>query len=195
MVGEIEQPNSTVTSTREQQRDTLSVERVALVAHYAISKSPPHSLGQVKLNHILWHVDLEHHRRFGISMTGLKEYVRGPHGPLSWSIVAAVSWLVRQGRVINNRNVSDGFAGAESANLQSLADPAGLTLEQVGIIDKVVQALALLTARQRMSMVHADPLWQEIKSSGSMVISTGAIVTRGRAVPREPCPCATSSQQ
>ena len=186
MAGDTGGRGSKGASGREPRRHIADIERIALVAHHAIHKTPPHSVGHVKLNLILWHVDLEHYRRFGSSMTGLKEYVRGPHGPLSWSIVAAVAGLVRQRRVSDSATVRNGISGRELASLQSPADLADLTADQAGIIDRMIQALAPLTAHQLLSMFQADPLWRETRPGSAMVISTGAIVTRSGAVPREP---------
>jgi hypothetical protein len=153
------------------------IERVAAAAHYVVWRAEPGQLGHAKLNTILWYADLDHYRRAGASMTGLTQYARDPLGMFAAEISRAVGLLVRLGKVHERTVEVADYARREMISLQA-PDPAALTEVQMGILNRMIDAIAPLTARQLIEMTQNDPLWLETKPWGAMVIATGSIITR-----------------
>ena len=164
----------------QRDRDASEIERAAGAVHYVIANSAPGKLGHIKLNKILWYADLDYFRKHGRSITGLQHYLRAPHGPWSRTIVRAVRWLVRQGLVIER---SVGAAAELRREFVSLKPPdmTALTVQQTNILQRMMQVVLPLTARELLNMTNADPLWQETELNEPMLISTGSIVTRSPA--------------
>jgi hypothetical protein len=156
--------------------DAIDIGRVAAVVHYVIAKADPGKLGHVKLNKILWSVDLEHYRWHGVTMTGLRHYLRTLHGPMSQDIVRAVGRLARAGKV-EERNVT--VADYTRREMVSLEDPdmSAFTVAQIGVLDKMIRLIAPLTASQLSRMNRADPLWNELGNNEAMSVATGSIMT------------------
>ena len=162
---------------QEPDYDVIDIERVAAVAHYVIAKADPGKLGYVKLNKILWYSDLEHYRWRGMSMTGLREYLRTAQGPMSQDISRAVARLVKAKKVAE-RTVT--FAKLTRREMISLAAPdfGALDNEQIGILNQTIQIIAPLSATQLGQITHDDRLWQQVENGEPMPVATGSIVTR-----------------
>jgi hypothetical protein len=155
----------------------LDIERTAVAAHYIIARAEPGKLGHVKLNRILWFADLEQYRRAGKSMTGLSQYSRKPQGPLAPQISQAVGWLGRSGRAREQSVAVDGYIRRVMISLRE-PDTSALGAAQTAILDHMINIVAPLSAAQLLDMTSADPLWQEIKPDGAMVIATGSIIAK-----------------
>jgi hypothetical protein len=160
--------------------DAIGVDRVAVAAHYTVARAEPGQLGHVKLNIILWYADLEHYRRAGRSLTELTEYVRTPQGPYAADIPRAVGTLVRAGKV-REQPIRTGNLARRA--MISLRQPSGLNPQQAGILDRVIEVIAPLSATQLLAFLRADPLWQEVAPGGRMIVSTGSIITKFPAAP------------
>jgi Protein of unknown function (DUF4065) len=170
-------PESVIVSSRNGDSIAIDIDRVAAAAHYVIFRTDAGKLGHVKLNRILWYADLEHYRRHGASITGLQHYSRAPQGPLAAEISRAVGLLARTGRVVEQPVAVADYTRRE---MISLRDPDVLSFrsDEAAILDRMISVVAPLSARQLLQMTSADPLWQEIKPGGAMVIATGSIITR-----------------
>ncbi len=155
--------------------DAIDIRRVAAVVHYVIAKADSGKLGYVKLNKILWCVDLEHYRWHGVTITGLRYYSRTLHGPMSQDIVRAVGWLARAGKV-EERSVT--VADYSRREMVSLEDPdtSAFTAAQIGILGQMISVIAPLTARQLSRMNRDDPLWNELGNNEAMSVATGSIM-------------------
>jgi len=149
--------------------------RIAVAAHYLVARAEPGQLGHVKLNTILWYVDLEHYRRSGRSLTGLREYTRTPQGPYAADISRAVGTLVKEGKVLEQPVKIANYARRA---MVSLREPIGLDAPQAGILDRVMDVVVPLNATQLFAFTRADPLWQEVAPGGRMIVSTGSIITK-----------------
>jgi len=156
--------------------DAIDVRRVAAVVHYVIAKADPGKLGHVKLNKILWSVDLEHYRWHGVTITGLRHYSRTLHGPMSPNIVRAVGWLARAGKVAERRVTVADYTRREMVSLED-PDISAFTAAQIGILDRMISVIAPLTASQLSRMNRDDPLWNELGNNEVMSVATGSIMT------------------
>ena len=160
--------------------------RVAVAAHYVVARAEPRQLGHVKLNTILWYADLEHYRRSGRSLTGLREYSRTPQGPYAADVPRAIGTLVRAGKVREQPITTANYARRA---MVSLREPGGIDAQQAGILDRVMDVVVPLNATQLFAFTRADPLWQEVAPGGRMIVSTGSIITKFPAAPgREAAP-------
>jgi hypothetical protein len=158
------------------------IQHVADIVHYVIAKTEPGKLGQVRLGHvklnaILWYADLEHYRWHGAAMTGLQEYVRAPYGPSAPDIARAVGLLVRQGRAAE-RTVAVADYSRRDMHALRPPDMSALSAEQIHILDRMIAAIAPLTAAQLIRLTHDDPLWRETAPDAAMSIATGSIISR-----------------
>jgi hypothetical protein len=163
--------------SRKSGRTAFEIERVAAAAHYVIFRTEPGKLGHIKLNRILWYADLEHYRRNGTSITGLQHYLRAPQGPLSSDIPRAVGLLVKRKWVTERSVAVADYTRREMVSLQE-PDFTRLGDDVIAILDRMISVVAPLTASELVKMTSADPLCQEIKPGGAMVVSTGSIITQ-----------------
>jgi hypothetical protein len=156
--------------------DAIDMQRVAAAAHYVIAKADPGKLGHVKLNKILWYVDLEHYRWHGTTITGLRFYSRTLHGPMSQDITRAVRWLVEEGKAIE-RSVT--VADYQRREMVSLKPPAiaAFTAKQVVILNQMTKIVVPLTASQISRLTHDDPLWKELGNNDAMSVATGSVMS------------------
>ncbi len=157
--------------------DAIDIERVAAVVHYVIAKTDPGKLGHVKLNKILWYSDLEHYRWHGVSITGLRHYMRTPQGPMSQEIAKAVSLLVKERKVAEPTVKVADFHRREMVGLDR-PDVSSFTDGQSDILDRMIAVVAPLTAKQLSELTCGDSLWREVKNGEAMPIATGSIVSR-----------------
>lgn len=157
-------------------RDAIDGQRTAAAVHYVIAKAAPGKLGHVKLNKILWCADLEHYRWHGVAITGLRQYSRTLHGPMSQDIVRAVGWLAREGKVEERTVTVTGYTRREMVSLEDL-DLSLFTDAQTRILDQMINAIAPLTASQLSRMNRDDPLWNELANNEAMSVATGSIMT------------------
>src|SRR5208282_290169 len=97
--------------------DANDGQRVAVVVHYVIAKTDPGKLGHVKLNKVLWYADLEHYRWHGTPITGLRQYSRTLHGPMSQDIIRSVGWLVKEKKVIERTVTVSDYTRREMVSL------------------------------------------------------------------------------
>jgi hypothetical protein len=150
---------------------------LAAAVHYIIAKAEPGKLGYVKLNRILWYADLDHNRRDGASITGLRYYTRTPQGPMAGEISRAVGRLVKVGKVAE-RTVQ--VADYSRREMISLAEPdlATFTTEQIAILDRMIDIIAPLSATQLSQIAQQDRLWKELKDHDAMLVATGSVITR-----------------
>ena len=157
-------------------RETVDAQRVAAAVHYVIAKANSSKLGHVKLNKILWCADLEHYRWHGVAITGLRQYSRTLHGPMSQDIVRAVGLLAREGKVEERTVTVTGYTRREMASLED-ADISVFTDAQIRILDQMIDAIAPLTASQLSCLNRDDPLWNELANNEAMAVATGSIMT------------------
>ena len=143
--------------------------------HYVIAKADPGKLGYVKLNKILWNSDLEHYRRHFVSMTGLEQYERMPHGPMAKEINQAVGSLVRNGKVAERTVTIPDYARRE---MISLADPdvSPFTNEQIEILNEKIEIVVPMTASQLREATLNDPLWNVQNTDGMILVGTGSLM-------------------
>ncbi len=156
--------------------NAIDVQHVAAVAHYVIAKVDPGKLGHVKLNKILWYADLEHYRWHGVTITGLRQYLRTLHGPMSQDIIRAVGRLAKEGKVVERSVTVADYTRREMVSLQA-PDIALFTGAEIGILNQTINVIAPLTASQLSRMTHDDPLWNELENNEAMSVATGSIVT------------------
>jgi Protein of unknown function (DUF4065) len=144
--------------------------------HYVIAKANPGKLGYVKLNKILWHADLEHYRRHFVSMTGLEQYARMPHGPMAKEINQAVGSLVRNGKVAERTVTSPDYTRRE---MFSLTDPdvSIFTNEQIEILKEKIEIVVSMTASQLREATRNDPIWSVQYAQEMILVGTGSLMT------------------
>ncbi|MGA3310186.1 MAG: Panacea domain-containing protein [Xanthobacteraceae bacterium] len=153
------------------------MQRVAAAVHYVIAKADSGQLGYVKLNKVLWYSDLEHYRSHGVSITGLKHYTRTQVGPMSKEISRAVGRLVKERKVAERTVQVTDYSRREMISLEQ-PDFSVLIAEQIGILNRMIDIIAPLTASQLSQMTSDDRLWLELKNQEAMPIGTGSIITR-----------------
>ena len=125
----------------------------------SLPKPNSSKLGHVKLNKILWCADLEHYRWHGVTVTGLQQYARTLHGPMSQDIVRAVGRLAREGKVEERTVTVTDYTRREMVSLED-PDISVFTGAQIGILDQMINAIVPLTASQLSRMNRDDPLWR-----------------------------------
>jgi len=151
--------------------------RLASSVHYVIARTEPNKLGYVKLNKVLWYSDLEHYRRRGESLTGLKEYTRMPQGPMSKDISRAIRFLRKEGMVAERPVKVIDYTRRELVWLKE-PDISGFDAEQIDILSRVIDFIAPMTADEVSRTTHQDALWKELKDNDAMPIGAGSIVAR-----------------
>jgi Protein of unknown function (DUF4065) len=166
---------SAFASTPDREHLAFDYERVAAVVHYVIARAPPGRLGHVRLGTILWYSDIEHYRHAGVSITGLTQYQRTTHGPFAVAITKTVGALARLGKVSEHFVEVDGYTRRDMISLQE-PNRSMLNATQIGILDRITDAITTLTASRLMQAIAADPLWQETQPGDALVIATGSIV-------------------
>ena len=129
-------------------RDTVDAQRVAAAVHYVIAQANSSKLGHVKLNKILWYADLEHFRWHGVTITGLRQYSRTLHGPMSREIIRAVGWLVQAGKVEERTVTVTDYTRREMISLEH-PDISAFTDAQIVILDQVIDLIAVNRHRTR----------------------------------------------
>ena len=156
--------------------NVIDIQRVAAAVHYVIAKAESGKLGHVKLNKILWYADLEHYRWHGVSMTGLRQYSRTLHGPMSQDIIRAVGWLAKAGKVEERTVMVADYTRREMVSLEH-PDVSAFTEAQIGILDQITEAIAPLTATQLNRLTRDDPLWNKLENNQAMPVASGSIMT------------------
>ena len=157
-------------------RDANDGQRVAVVVHYVIAKTDPGKLGHVKLNKVLWYADLEHYRWHGATITGLRQYSRTLHGPMSQDISRAVGWLVREDKVQERTVTVTDYTRREMVSLEE-PDISAFTDAQIAILDQMINLVVPLTASQLGRTNREDPLWNEVENNEAMSVATASIMT------------------
>ncbi|MGJ3264464.1 MAG: Panacea domain-containing protein [Salinarimonas sp.] len=131
----------------------------------------------MKLNKVLWYADLEHHRRHGRSLTGLRDYVRLPMGPVPPTIKAALARLVADGAIAERRTPVFDFEHREFVWLRE-PEIESFSADEIDILNRVIEAVCGHTAAAVSDATH-DALWQELANGAPMPI--GAAAVRARA--------------
>jgi hypothetical protein len=151
--------------------------RLASAVHYVVARTDPSKLGYVKLNKILWYADLIHHQRHSRSLTGLTHYTRMPQGPMSKDISRALRYLRKEGFVTERRVKVIDYVRRE---LIWLKEPSlsNFNAEQIDILNRMIDAIAPLTADEVSRLTHNDALWKELKDNDLLDIGAGSIEAR-----------------
>ena len=155
--------------------EPVDLPRVAKAAHYVIARTDPDKLGFTKLNKILWYSDLEHYRRRGRSITGLRHYTRMPQGPMSKDISRAVQLLIKNGAVVERRVRVVDYIRRELLWLKN-PDLSEFTAEQIDLLNQMIAQISPLTAETVSRITHEDPLWKELADNELMSIGAGSIM-------------------
>jgi hypothetical protein len=151
------------------------LERVAATAHYVIARTDPSMLGVTKLNKILWYSDLEHYRRRGKSITGLRHYTRMPQGPMSKDIGRAVQVLKNNRAIVERSTKVVDYTRRELLWLKQ-PDLSGFTAEQIDLMNQMIAWISPLSADEVSRITHGDPLWKELIDNENMAIGPASIV-------------------
>jgi antitoxin SocA-like protein len=152
------------------------MQRVAAVVHYVIAKADLGKLGHVKLNKVLWYADLEHYRWHGATITGLRQYSRTLHGPMSRHIIRAVGRLAREDKVQERTVTVTDYTRREMVSLED-PDISAFTDAQIAILDQMINLVVPLTASQLGRTNREDPLWNKVETNEAMSVATASIMT------------------
>ena len=155
----------------------LQALRVLAATHFAISRSDPSKLGYVRLNRALWYSDLEHYRWHGVSITGLRTYKRTAQGPMADDILAAVSRLVKEGKVAERTVAVADYSRREMISLKE-PDTSPLNVEQIVILERMTRLVESFSASRLREITISDPLWRELENDQAMLIATGSVISR-----------------
>ncbi len=113
------------------------------------------------------------------TITGLRQYWRTLHGPMSQDIVRGVGRLAREGKVEERIVAVTDYPRREMVSLQD-PDISEFTGAQIEILDRMINAIGPLTASQLSRMNRNDPPWNELENNEAMSVATGSIVTQRR---------------
>jgi hypothetical protein len=96
---------------------------------------------------------------------------------MSKEISRAVGRLVKERKVAERTVQVADYSRREMISLEP-PDFSVLIAEQIGILNRMIDIIAPLTASQLSQMTSDDRLWLELKNQEAMPIGTGSIITR-----------------
>jgi len=157
--------------------DQSNLQRLADAAHYVIARTEPEKLGATKLNKILWYADLEHYRRTGRSITGLRAYRRMPRGPVPLDIDRAIALLKRDGRIVERKSKVHDYERREFIWLKD-PDLSIFSPLELDLINRFIDQIRDLSAAEISEITHEDELWKELENGDTMPIGAASIISR-----------------
>jgi hypothetical protein len=137
--------------------------------------------GATKLNKVLYFADFAHVRRTGRPISGA-EYQRLGNGPAPRRLLPVRQMLVRSGEA---DVVSERFLGYEQHRLVPRRPPDIRVFDEdeLTTIDRTIDDLAHLTAKQVSDLSHEEPGWQLSEDGDTIPYSTALIARRQVSTP------------
>ncbi len=148
-------------------------DKLAVAAHYVIARLPPHQLGAVKLNKILWFADCRHFSRHGSTITGRDSYTRKDEGPCAVGLEAALFALRSHGDIVERRVPVINYTRRE-LYAQTEPDISSFTAQEIDTLLSVALEIAPMTASEASELSH-DGLWNETLPGDAIAVSAGAV--------------------
>ena len=154
------------------------------VVHYIVWYFRRHlrgcGLGAVKLNKILWLMDVRQTCLTGVSMTGEEAYIKRKYGPVPPRILATLEQLQTDGYIGQTmpENSAQPYRISVNTCTVSLPEAGALSLEDMKIIRGVCRALSKYTGKQLSALSH-DEVY-DIYEEGQKIPLGAYLVAKGR---------------
>lgn len=137
--------------------------------------------GATKLNKVLYFADFAHVRRTGQPISGA-EYQKLPHGPAPRRLKPIRQWLVANDEA---ELVSEDFLGYKQQRLvpRRQADTSVFSKDELTTIDKVLDDLAGMTAKEVSDLSHEEPAWSLFNEGETIPFHTALIAKQQVSTP------------
>lgn len=147
--------------------------RLELITHYVIARTPPDQLGATKLNKVLWICDTLAWREFGHSLTGMTNYRRLPRGPVQTRLKPALRTLVDEQKIFEKKVPTP---VGERHEFTSLVDPdiKSLSGPEIDLIHRAIDFVRPHTASSISDLSH-DAYWEELPENAEMSVAAGGV--------------------
>lgn len=151
----------------------MAADRLTSAAHFLIARVPPHKLGAVKLNKMLWFADCQFYGKSGRTITGETKYIRKGNGPCVDGFDAMIGQLKSSGAIIEHSAQALDFKRREFY-AQKEPDLSVFTPEEVDTLWNVAAQIMGMTAAEASDLSH-DDLWEETPAYGAISVAAGAV--------------------
>lgn len=160
----------------------MSQGRFKELVHFVIANSgDTNKLGSIKLNKILWFVDVFAYRHYGESISGEMEYVRRERGPVPANVLAALKELEGEGLI----SIEEPTAQYKPRLYNSVNDPDMESFEnhEIELITEVIDAIVNGHTASSISEFSHDRVWKMVANGDRIPLQ--AMLVSEVAPPRE----------
>lgn len=134
--------------------------RFKALVHYILEKcDDPKKLGATKLNKVLWYADTFAFRSMGQTISGETHYLKRQFGPVPKKILAAISELKSEGKILVRETEYFGKPKREFISLKN-ADTSKFTSEEIEIVDAVLGVICDHHTAASISDMSHDLIWE-----------------------------------
>ena len=109
------------------------------IVHYICNKASKDNknLGAIKLNKILWFIDKEHFKKYGITLTNHR-YIKREFGPVPAKILSVLECLSKQNKIEISEETFGGYTKRKFLSKEEISLSGEFTEEQISLIDNLI---------------------------------------------------------